>query len=99
RRYQISNAGGVEPRWRRDGRELFYVVSDRLMAVSITAVNGTIDAGLPRLLFQTTLEGASRRNRYIPAANGQRFLVLQRVNTSTAARMTVVVNWMAAAPK
>ena len=55
---QLSSAGGTQPRWRRDGKELFYVAPDaRLMAVPV-AVNQdgeTLDLGVPAPLFRTRL--------------------------------------------
>src|SRR5262249_12095065 len=50
-KWQISTAGGVTPRWRADGKELFYISLDRkLMAVDITAA-AKFEAGIPRPLF------------------------------------------------
>ena len=50
-RSQISTDGGTEPVWSRDGRELFYLNGDRMMAVEITTAP-TFRAGTPRLLFE-----------------------------------------------
>ena len=50
----ISTAGGVYPRWSRDGKELYYIAPDaKMMAVSIRATATTIEAGVPTTLFQT----------------------------------------------
>jgi len=54
-KWQISVGGGEQPRWRRDGKELFYLAADRnLMSVPV-AVPGAFDAEPPRVLFATNL--------------------------------------------
>jgi hypothetical protein len=53
-RIQISTSGGGQPRWRRDGKRLFYLAPDRkLMEVSIDVRSGELSAGVTRPLFQT----------------------------------------------
>ena len=96
-RRQISAAGGSEPRWRRDGRELFFLGSDmRMMSVDIPAGNA-LAAGVSRALFQTRvpLTGNPYRTNYAVSRDGQRFLV----NTSTAeglsSPLTILLNWPA----
>ena len=90
-RRQISTSGGDAPRWRSDGKELFYVAADsRLMAASIRS-GATFEAGSPVALFKI---GAERSSYYDVTADGQRFLV----NTRTDAQplpITVVLNWTA----
>jgi serine/threonine protein kinase/Tol biopolymer transport system component len=97
----VSTAGGTQPHWRRDGKELFYVAADKtIMAVSVTATE-TFKAGVPTPLFKIASMLAEDsvmqvvQHDYDVTADGQRFLV----NTGTAeARglpFTVVVNWTA----
>ncbi len=58
-KWQISTGGGGQPRWRSDGKELFYIVSDRsLMAVDITT-EPTFAFGTPHVLFQTSVPKVS----------------------------------------
>ena len=84
---EVSVGGGTLPRWRRDGRELFYVAPDRkLMAVSVTPRLDTLATSDPRALF--TL---STTSNYEPSADGQRFLVTAVV--SEASPITVIMNW------
>ena len=92
-RWPISTAGAQQPRWRRDGRELFYVAGDQLMAVSITVRNNAIEAGAPHSLFRATFERAARRNYYVVSADGQRFLAVEAVHSTAPPRMTAIVNW------
>jgi serine/threonine protein kinase len=96
----ISTGGGHTPRWRADGRELFYVSgARRLMAVSMrSAANGTaMEAGLPTPLFEIpALPPAADRyssSEYAVAASGQRFLLRALAGVATDAPATVVLNW------
>jgi Tol biopolymer transport system component len=81
----VSKGGGTSPRWRRDGKELFYLApDDRMMAVAV-ATGSTFQAGAPAPLFPTppgTIVGDV-------TADGQRFLLVQ----SAATPFTVVLNW------
>ncbi len=73
---QISANGGTEPRWRRDGKELFYLAADgKLMAVQVKG-NSTFEASVPRALFvRPPLNlGGRVHSSYSVAADGQRFL-------------------------
>ena len=90
-KYQISTAGGTQPTWRRDGKELFYVSADRkLMAVPI-ALGTSVAPGTPQPLFASDFTG------YTPSADGQRFLVNVPAGGQAAAvfPITVVLNWTA----
>ena len=102
-KFQISTgAGGTQPRWRRDGKELFYVAADsKLMAVEVTTAPKFEARGL-RALFDPRMTGAGVENmtfRYDVAADGKRFLVNTVANGpegSAGAPITVVTNWSAA---
>jgi eukaryotic-like serine/threonine-protein kinase len=90
----ISTAGGTQPRWRSDSKELFYLAPDRkLMAVTVTA-GTTFEVGSPHPLFQTTLDPTAFRQMYEASADGNRFL-LNAVIESAAQPLTVVLNWPA----
>ena len=98
-------AGGVEPRWRRDGRELYYLGLDgKLMAVSVKG-DRTFEAGQPAPLFQTTITVNATQpdeaHHYDVTADGQRFLVLSYYPAANSApdSITAVVNWTAALHK
>jgi dipeptidyl aminopeptidase/acylaminoacyl peptidase len=101
RQWQISTGGGVEPRWRGDGKEIFFVALDQsLMAVAITT-GATVHTGVPVRLFESgmrgTLSTAYTRNQYVSTADGQRFLIdHERRGRSPASSITVVVDWMTA---
>src|SRR5207248_8327690 len=90
-KWQISTGGGEDPKWRGNGRELFYLTPDlRLMAVDVKATANGFAAGLPRLLFQTTSIG-----RYAVTANGERFLINSRVEPMVPSPLTIMINWYA----
>jgi Tol biopolymer transport system component len=96
-KWMVSTAGGSQPQWRRDGRELFYLSRDlRVMAVDVNARGPSFDAGVPKQLFSLkTADQLSARNNYMPASDGKRFLV----NTSYSGLGTgvaVVLDWASA---
>jgi serine/threonine-protein kinase len=96
-KFQISTGGGNEPQWSRDGRELFYRSGNKMIAVAIATEGGFV-AGKPRQLFEgnyiTTLAGWVRAN-YDVSPDGQRFLMLKRVDQGRErlAQINVVLNW------
>jgi hypothetical protein len=88
-KWLISNSGGTNPRWRGDGKELFYVGSDgKLMSVDINA-KPIFKAGAPRPLFQLPpgFIGGD------VTADGRRFLIGVPVAQSASVPFTVVLNW------
>jgi eukaryotic-like serine/threonine-protein kinase len=99
-KFQISTSGGVQPRWRRDGKELFYLSLERkLMAVEVKTAP-TFEYGVPKELFQTPVfraEGYPLVFQYDVAADGNRFLVLSAAGSGGAnsSPVTVVLNWAA----
>jgi Tol biopolymer transport system component len=98
---RISIGGGTTPRWRRDGRELFYVSADgrSIMTVPIQPAQG-LKVGLPAPLFSVGDMPMSRdrgRNiNYDVRPDGQRFLVSRPAGEPSSSRVTVVLNWLAA---
>ena len=100
-KWQISADGGVEPKWRRDGRELYYLSLDgKLMSVAVGGPPFT--AGRPMELFQTplTVNGAqpTRDRRYDIAPDG-RFLMVIPSATGAPTPYSVIVNWTAGLEK
>jgi hypothetical protein len=96
RKWPISNNGGYEPRWRADGKEIYYLARDgTLMAVPVS--EGAAPFGVPRPLFQTrTYAGVSMlRTHYVPNRDGSRFLVSVRRGEPPPVPITVVLNWTA----
>ncbi len=93
-KWQISTAGGLDPQWRRDGRELFYVSGSSLMAVEVKTDGASFEAGPPKPLFEVRLVASPRRNRYVASRDGQRFLTVAPPEGATLP-LTVVLNWTA----
>ncbi|MGI8783533.1 MAG: protein kinase domain-containing protein [Acidobacteriota bacterium] len=97
-KWPVSSEGGAQPRWRRDGKELFYIASDgKLMAVEVKS-GPVFQAGVPRFLFDSSIfvpgGGATAVNfRYAVGANGQRFLVNTVNDRAGGGSLSVVVNW------
>jgi Tol biopolymer transport system component len=92
---KVSSLGGYEPRWRADGRELYYLSEDRkLMAVS---VGQGPSFGVPELLFQTrAVPGVTGfRTHYVPSRDGKRFLINTEGGDTSRIPITVVLNWTA----
>ena len=91
-KWLISTAGGQQARWRRDGKELFYMAPDnRLMAVPIQlASNGqAVEAGAPVPLFGMRISGLGD---YMVASTGQQFL-MNTVTEEATSPITVILNW------
>ena len=93
-KWQISIDGGTRPRWRRDGKELFYLSNDnKIMAVPIKTTASTIEIGTARPLFQT--HPATVANNYDVSGDGQRFIVNSVLESQTPSTIILVVNWPA----
>jgi serine/threonine protein kinase len=96
-KWQVSNAGGDQPRWRSDGKELFYLGPDsRMMAVPVKT-GANFDAGTPTALFQANpreLVATSEQFSYDVSKDGQKFLINTQLKTGMAP-MSVILNWSA----
>ena len=91
---QISAGGGDFPRWRRDGKEIFYVTPDgQLMAAEVAEQNGTLEVGRVQRLFDgiVTRFGLT----YDAAPDGQKFLVVVDEAVQSARPLTLLQNWTA----
>jgi len=96
-KWQLSNAGGNLPQWRRDGQEVYYAGRDnRLMAVAIKDRGTGLDVGAPRALFEARPVGP--RSFFAVAPDGQRFLVNSRRSDSLSSSITILQNWTALTP-
>jgi hypothetical protein len=96
-KWQISAAGGDQPRWRRDGKELFYLSSDQKLTVVTVKSVATFEAGPPQGLFEIQPLFAPLLGRFVyqPTADGQRFLVLANTGRMAPPPINVVLNWQA----
>jgi len=94
RKMLVSKGDGMLPRWRRNGRELYYVAADgKLMAVPVQT-GARFRAGTPVALFEVGSFGR-RLNRYVydVSADGQKFLVIRQLEDASLRPLTVVQNW------
>lgn len=88
----VSQKGGRRPRWRADGKELFYNSPDgTLMSVAVTG-GSTFRPGIPQLLFRTPAGWFSGADA---TSDGTRFLVAIPVEQTSSQPFTVVLNWQA----
>jgi Tol biopolymer transport system component len=93
-RVRVSVEGGGAPKWRGDGKELFFVTPDaRLMSVGFQAVADRPEVGLPVELFELAGFTALYYDDYAPSADGQRFLVKRPVGEARPTRMHVITSW------
>jgi len=91
---QVSIAGGGTPRWRGDGKELFYLAADnKLMAAEVNIKGSALEIGAVRPLFET--HTALQGRDYDVSADGQRFLVNTLVEEKGSSPLNLVVNWSA----
>lgn len=104
-KWQVSANGGSYPRWRGDGRELFYLdkgFDGKLVAVEVKTTPSTFEAGRIRELFDSgyynALHGAfGPYHAYAVSADGQRFLIPRPLSTGSKATapapIAIVLNW------
>ena len=93
-RRQISTAGGAEPAWSSDGRELFFQQDAWLMSVSVNS-GTTFSSGPPRPLFEGRFVGSyNSRTAWSVTPDGKRFLKIQRVEPDRRfTRLEMTLNW------
>jgi len=93
-RWQVSVNGGSVPRWRRDGKELFFASASgsEITAVDVVA-GGSFSAGTPHVLFR------GGQGTYSVSADGQRFLIYSDESIEADSPIIVVQNWWAALRK
>ena len=92
----VLNGGGAEPRWNRDGKELFYFSGQTLMAVPIR-LQPTFSSGAATALFDAPVLAnyANDGHRWQVTPDARRFLMLTDVGQNQAPPLDVVVNWPA----
>ncbi len=93
RKWTVSTAGGTQPRWSHDGREVFYREGTRMLVVEVTTRGGEVKLSEPRLLFDREFASGG----YITIANYDALADGSFVMTESepgAPRLTVVLNWV-----
>ena len=95
-KWQVSTAGGSWSRWRRDGKELFYLAPDNtLMAAAVDGQGAAFQVGAVRPVFSAPVDIDNTFYAYDVTADGQRFLVATVAETTMPSPITVVTNWAA----
>jgi Tol biopolymer transport system component len=98
-RVQVSDSGGSFPRWRKDGKELFFRATDgRLMVAAVRNQGGRLEFGTPSALFRIQEFFGVWYYPYDVSADGQRILALMPDATESAP-LTVLMNWQAGLKK
>ena len=101
-KWQVSVAGGFQPQWRSDGRELYYLAPDlRLIAVEVNPTAPVFAAGTPRPLFPTRSRRSNLKGEasYLVARDGSRFLVDSEVGPDPSAPIHLMLGEAATAPR
>src|SRR5262245_15372026 len=96
---QVSIDGGAQPRWQRDGRELFYIALDGYLnsvPMRFASNNTIVQAGSPARMFMThvgaVVQGGSSQ-AYVLSRDGQRFLMNTVAEVASSSPITVILNW------
>ena len=88
----VSQGGGLAPRWRRDGTELFYIGADgQVMASGVSASGAAFKHGGPKVLFKVQIAPGAD---WDVSADGSKFLFPIIGGDTTQPPFTVVLNWM-----
>ncbi len=92
-RLTVSSSGGVQAKWRGDGKELFYLTPEGTMMSVEVRPGARLDLGTPRPLFTTRLRPNTALDQYVVTADGQRFIVMEPPVDATPDALTIVTNW------
>ena len=94
-KWQVSRGGGTEPRWRGDGKEIFYLAPKGMMTAVPVSTVGTFSTGTPTALFQfhgRAVISSTDAFSYDVTKDGKRFLVNRYVKPEKIAPLTIVLN-------
>jgi len=101
-KWQISRGGGSEPRWRGDGKEIFYIAPTGMMTAATVSTDGALSSGTPMSLFQVRGRAAVSSTdsfTYDVSRDGKRFLVNRYLQPDHPNPLTIVLNATAEAQK
>ena len=105
-KFQVSNNGGAQPRWNKNGKEIFYVSLDsKMMAtpVKLSPDGQSMETGTPAALFPVRIAGGPvsgvNKQQYAVSSDGMRFLVNLAVDEGAASPITLIYNWKPKAAK
>src|SRR5262249_12724862 len=99
-KFQISVNGGAQPRWNKNGKEVFYLSLDsKMMAAPVTLSRDdqALEAGTPVALFAGRIAGGPlqgiSKQQYAVSSDGQRFLINLTTDEGAASTITLIWNW------
>jgi len=93
-KWQVSTDGGTEPVWNHNGKEMFYRIGNKMMAVDVK-LTPSFSAGIPKMLFEGPyLPTPGTFPNYDVSPDGERFLMLKSGEQESApTEIHVVMNW------
>jgi hypothetical protein len=95
-KWQVSTNGGIMPRWRADGKEIYFISPDReMMAAAVRASGALFETDTPVALFQTRMASggaASDKHGYDVSKDG-RFLINDADEAAAIPTVTLILNW------
>ena len=94
-KWMVSRGGGVMPRWRRDGKELFYISPDWKMMEVKVSTSPIFQSGTPQPLFDTQMVDTGIRTGPVSwdiSPDGNRFLIISE-NAAETSSLNVILNW------
>jgi Tol biopolymer transport system component len=94
----VSSNGGWIPRWRRDGREIYYASVDGQIWAAPVVPGPNFDVGVPALLFKFP-QAPPSLSEYDVSADGERFLVLVPAGEARSTPLTLITNWSLQQPR
>jgi hypothetical protein len=92
RKWQVSYSGGTSPKWRRDGRELFFIGANKTIIAATVSIGATFHSDSPQTLFAPGIYGPDWT--FDVTADGQRFILPSAVSFANAEPPAVVLNWL-----
>ena len=93
KRVQVSMNGGAQPRWSRNGKEIYYVEGDTLVSVGVTTTPSLSVGSESKLFRHSGLPGDSNVPRYDVSSDGQKFVVVETLEEESPPVIRVVQNW------
>jgi Tol biopolymer transport system component len=92
-KWPVSTKGGLNPVWRHDGQQLFYISPEgKLMAVDVKT-SSNFELGVPKVLFDVLTARTTAASAYAVSTDGQRFLFISGKAETNPSSLAVVVNW------
>ena len=92
-KWQVSSGGGIEPRWSRDGKEIFYLNGQKLMAAQVSTSPVFKSSPAKRLFDAAVAVPSSNLWAWDVDPSGQKFLINAQAGEGASSPITVVLNW------